>query len=326
MDIVCLGELLVDMFPAEVGRSLAEVSAFRPKPGGAPANVAVAATRLGASSAFIGKVGDDAFGHHLADVLRQEGVDVRGMRYDAEARTGMAFIAMPDVNSYEILFYRNPGADMRLQADELDRELLQETRAFHFGSLSLIQEPSRSATMEAVKIAREAGALVSFDVNYRSDLWSREEARERVLATMPYVDLLKVNEIEIGLLTGSANPDTASKTLLDLGPDLCVATLGPEGSFFQVAEGGGHVPPFEVQTVDATGCGDAFVAALLCQLVEPSDAVGERAGWCGHLAPARMHEILRYANAVGALTSLTQGVIPALPTAEQVDEFLAGYC
>ena len=155
MDIVCLGEVLVDMFPAELGRRLVEVSAFRPKPGGAPANVAVAAVRLGARSAFIGKVGDEAFGHHLADVLRQEGVEVRGMRFDAEARTGMAFIAMPDENTSEFVFYRNPGADMRLRADELDRELLQATRAFHFGSLSLGQEPSRSATLEAVKIARQ---------------------------------------------------------------------------------------------------------------------------------------------------------------------------
>ena len=318
MDIVCLGELLVDMFPAEVGRSLVEVSAFRPKPGGAPANVAVAAVRLGAKSAFIGKVGDDAFGHHLADILRQEGVKVRGMRYDKEARTGMAFIAMPDVNSYEILFYRNPGADMRLQVDELDRELLQGTRAFHFGSLSLIQEPSRSATMEAARIAREAGALISFDVNYRSDLWSRSEARDRVMATIPHVNLLKVNEIEVDLLTGSTDPDTAGKTLLELGLDLCVVTLGPEGSFFQVAEGGGHIPAFEVETVDATGCGDAFIAGLLCQLVVGAD-------WREQLSPARMRKVLRYANAVGALTALTQGVIPALPTADQVDEFLAQY-
>jgi fructokinase len=172
MDIVCLGEVLVDMFPAEVGRRLVEVSAFRPKPGGAPANVAVAAARLGARSAFIGKVGNEAFGHHLADVLRQEGVEVRGMRYDQEARTGMAFIAMPDENTAEFVFYRNPGADMRLRADELDRRLLQETRAFHFGSLSLGQEPSRGATLEAAKIARGAGALISFDVNYRPTLWS----------------------------------------------------------------------------------------------------------------------------------------------------------
>ena len=316
MDIVCLGEVLIDMFPAEIGRSLEEVTAFRPKPGGAPANVAVAAVRLGAQSAFIGKVGDDAFGHHLADVLRREGVEVRGVRYDAQARTGMAFIAMPDVNSYEILFYRNPGADMRLRADELDRELLGGTRALHFGSLSLIQEPSRSATLEAVKIARGAGALISFDVNYRPDLWSRAEARERVMATLPHVNLLKVNEIELDLLSSDTDPDSASQALLELGPELCVVTLGPQGSYFRVAGGGEHLPPFRVQTVDATGCGDAFVAGLLCQLV----AAGN---WQDQLSPPRMRAVLRYANAVGALTSLTQGVIPALPTAAQVDEFLA---
>lgn len=319
MDIVCLGELLVDMFPAELGRRLVEVSAFRPKPGGAPANVAVAAVRLGARSAFIGKVGDEAFGHHLADVLRQEGVDVRGMRYDKEARTGMAFIAMPDENTAEFVFYRNPGADMRLRADELDRELLQETRAFHFGSLSLIQEPSRSATMEAANMARQAGALISFDVNYRPTLWnSPQEAYDRIMATVPHVDLLKVNEVELALLAGSKDLDAASKALLKQGPDLCVVTLGPNGSFFRVAEGGEHVPPFKVQTVDATGCGDAFVAGLLCQLVVGAD-------WREQLSPARMRGVLRYANAVGALTALTQGVIPALPTADQVDEFLAQY-
>jgi fructokinase len=316
MDIVCLGELLIDMFPAELGRSLVEVSAFRPKPGGAPANVAVAAARLGAQSAFIGKVGDEAFGHHLAAVLRQEGVDIRGMRYDREARTGMAFIAMPDENSYDILFYRNPGADMRLRADELDKELLRGARAFHFGSISLIQEPSRSATLEAVQIARDAGALISFDVNYRPDLWSRAEACDRVMATIPKVDLLKVNEIEVELLTGSTDPDTASQELLALGPALCVVTIGPEGSFFRVSEGGDHIPPFRVKTVDATGCGDAFIAGLIWQLIHDKD-------WRAQLTVPRMRQVLRYANAVGALTALTLGVIPALPTAAQVDEFLA---
>jgi fructokinase len=316
MDIVCLGELLVDMFPAELGRRLVEVSAFRPKPGGAPANVAVAAARLGAQSAFIGKVGDEAFGHHLAEVLRREGVDVRGMRFDKEARTGMAFIAMPDENTSEFVFYRNPGADMRLRVDELDRELLGKTRAFHFGSLSLGQEPSRSATMEAAKIARQEGALISFDVNYRPTLWSsRQEAGERIMPTIPRVDLVKVNEVELDLLTGSGDLDAGSRALLDLGPELCVVTLGPDGSYFQVAEGGEHVPAFKVQTVDATGCGDAFVAGLLCQLV-----VG--AEWRAQLSVPRMRDILRYANAVGALTALTQGVIPALPTAAQVEEFL----
>jgi fructokinase len=318
MDIVCLGELLIDMFPDKVGRSLTEVSAFRPKPGGAPANVAVAAARLGAQSAFVGKVGDEPFGHHLADVLRQAGVDVSGMRFDKEARTGMAFIAMPDVNSYEILFYRNPGADMRLRADELDQEMLETTRAFHFGSISLIQEPSRGATLEAIRAARAAGALISFDVNYRLDLWSRDEARDRVLATLPHVDLLKVNETELALLAGSQDLDAGTLALLEHGPELCVVTLGPGGSYFRVANVGEPVPAFQVDTVDATGCGDGFVAALLCQLVLDAD-------WREQLFPDRMRDVLRYANAVGALTSLTQGVIPALPTSTEVDEFLNQY-
>jgi len=315
MDIICLGEVLIDMFPAEVGRPLAEVSAFRPKPGGAPANVAVAAARLGAESGFIGKVGNDAFGHHLAAILRQEGVDVSGMRYDAEARTGLAFIAMPDVNSYDILFYRNPGADMRLAVDDLDRELLQRARAFHFGALSLIQEPSRSATLAAMHIAREAGALISFDVNYRADLWSKEEAYERVMATIPEVDLLKINEIEVQILGGDDDLASTAKALLELGPSLVVVTLGPDGSYFQIADGGAFIDPFRVETVDATGCGDAFVAGLLTRLVVGAD-------WREQLTVGRLQEILRYANGVGALTSLTLGVIPALPTTAQVEAFL----
>jgi fructokinase len=328
MDIVCLGELLIDMFPAELGRPLDEVSAFRPKPGGAPANVAVAARRLGKTSAFIGKVGDDAFGHHLASVLAQEGVGVSGMRYDREARTGLAFIAMPDENNYDILFYRNPGADMRLRADELDQALLRSAKAFHFGSISLIQEPSRGATLRAVEIARRAGALISFDVNYRPDLWSRDEARARVLDVLPLVDLLKINEVETDILGGTDDVDVSSQALLEMGLALCVVTLGPSGSFFRVAEGGEHVPAFRVDTVDATGCGDAFVAALLCQLITPSPGLPpeegrEHVNWRDQLTVPRMREILRYANAAGALTSLTQGVIPALPTTEQVAQFLA---
>jgi fructokinase len=316
MDVVCLGELLVDMFPAEVGRSLTEVTAFRPKPGGAPANVAVAAARLGADSAFVGKVGDEAFGHHLANVLRDEGVDVTGIRFDPKARTPLAFIAMPDVNSYEILFYRNPGADMRLRPDELDQQLLSGARAFHFGSISLIQDPSRSATLEAIRIARQAEALISFDVNYRPDLWSRSEARERVMATIPLVDMLKINEVELALLAGEGDLESATEKLLGMGPAICIVTFGPDGSYFRVAEGGAHVAPFQVETVDATGCGDAFIAGLLCELVVNQD-------WRRQMSVERMRAAVRYANAVGALTALKLGVIPALPERAQVDEFLA---
>jgi fructokinase len=324
IDLVCLGEFLIDMFPAELGRSLVEVSAFHPKPGGAPANVAVAAARLGANSAFIGKVGDDLFGHFLADVLVQEGVETRGMRYDRQARTTMAIIAMPDENTAEFIFYRNPGADMLLQAAELDHDLLSQTRAFHFGSLSLTDEPVRGATLEAIKIASDAGALISYDVNYRPTLWRAPgEALEQATAMLPLVNLLKVNEAELALLSGREDLDpsdhaqlgAASKKLIEHGPDLVVVTLGPDGSFFQAAAGGEYVAPFRVKTVDAVGCGDAFVAGLLTRLVVGHD-------WRDRLSPDQLRDILRYANAVGALTSLTQGVIPALPTADRVDKFL----
>ena len=270
MDIVCLGEMLIDMFPAEIGRRLVEVSAFHPKPGGAPANVAVAARRLGQESAFIGKVGDDAFGHFLVETLKQEGVETRGIRLAAEARTTMAFIAMPDEHSAEFVFYRNPGADMLLEAAELDRDLLQMTRALHFGSISLIAEPSRGATMTAVHLARKAGALISFDVNYRPSLWPQPEAAYGIIMEMlPQANLVKVNEKELELLAGTKDLDQGSERLLASGPDLVVVTLGAQGSYFRSAVGSGHVSPFKVHTVDATGCGDAFTAGLLSSSSAP---------------------------------------------------------
>jgi fructokinase len=316
MDIVCLGEVLIDMFPAEIGRSMIDVSAFRPKPGGAPANVAVAAAKLGVQSAFIGKVGEDIFGHYLQDILHAEGVDIRGVRFDPQARTTLVFIAMPDEHTAEFVFYRNPGADMLLAPGDLDRSLLASARAFHFGSISLIEEPSRSATLEAMRVARAAGALISFDFNYRPSLWRSPELAIKVaMSVLPEVNLLKVNEAEMSLLSGDEDLDKATAVLLDLGPDVCVVTMGPGGSYFRVGEGSAFVPAFPVHTVDATGCGDAFVAGLLCRLVKEGD-------WRDRISPPKLREILRYANAVGALTAQKQGVIPALPSAEQVNEFL----
>lgn len=316
MDILSFGELLIDMFPAEVGRLMTEVTAFRPKPGGAPANVAVAASRLGARSGFIGKVGDDTFGHFLAGVLHAEGVDTSGMRFDPHARTTLVFIAMPDVNTAEFVFYRNPGADMLLRPDELELSILKDTRCMHFGSLSLIDEPIRSTTLHAIEVARSAGALISFDVNYRPPLWSSPQASfERVMETLPLVDLVKVNETELSLLARDDALDSAPRSLLEHGPKLCVVTLGPRGSFYQTMERAEFVPGFEVETVDATGCGDAFIAGLLFKIVKTGQQLQD-------LSPLQLKEALTYANAVGALTALTQGVIPALPNTDQVEEFL----
>lgn len=313
MDFVTLGELLIDMLPAETGRRLAQVSAFSPKPGGAPANVAVAGARLGAHTAFIGKVGDDFFGQALADVLKKENVDTRGLRFDADARTTMALIAQPTPHSNEYIFYRNPGADQRLRPDELDRDLLTHTRALHIGSLSLSDEPSRSATFEAVRRARGANALISFDVNFRPALWrSPEAAVTQIAAMLPNADLLKVNETELELLTRTSDVETGSALLQARGTQLVVVTLGAEGSFFRAAQSSGYVKSFQVDAIDSTGCGDAFVGALLTQLVQFGLENIE----------AHIQDALRFANAAGAITSTRRGAIPALPTAQQVDEFL----
>lgn len=316
LEILTLGEVLIDMFPAEVGRSMPFVSAFFPKPGGAPANVAVAASRLGARAGFVGKVGEDIFGHYLNKVLRQEGVDTSGLRFDPEARTTLVFIALPDVNTAEFVFYRNPGADMLLNPNELDRELLASVACLHFGSLSLIVEPSGSATRLAVDIARQAGALISFDVNYRPTLWqSSANALAAVKAILPAVDLIKVNETELKLLTGQEDLESGTRSLRELGPELCVVSLGPQGSYYSSSESSAFIPAFPVETVDATGCGDAFVAGLLFQLVRDGKRLND-------LSEERLSSALRYANAVGALTATKLGVIPALPRAEQVAEFL----
>lgn len=317
MDVVCLGELLVDMFPSEGGKHLAEVSAFQPKPGGAPANVAVGLARLGTRSAFIGKVGDDPFGHHLADILSSEGVETRGIRFDDYARTTMAFIASPDPHTAEYVFYRNPGADMRLRADELDHQLLTEAKVLHFGSLSLVDDPIRSAVAEAIEIAHGADRLISLDVNYRPTLWdSLEQASEQIFSILPYVDLLKVNELELKNLSGVDDVSAGTKKLMTMGPAICVVTLGNRGSFFRIDGATGFVPGYAVDTVDATGCGDSFVAGLLNRLVKQKS-------WRKQFGENEMRENLIYANAVGALTATKQGVIPALPGVEQVNEFLA---
>jgi fructokinase len=298
---------------------LAEVSAFYPKPGGAPANVAAGVARLGRRSAFIGKVGDDPFGHHLAAVLSAEGVETRGMRFDDEARTTMAFIASPDPNTNEYLFYRNPGADTRLRAEELDDDLLRNCKALHFGSLSLVEEPIRSAALKAVEIVAASGGLVSLDVNYRPTLWaSADAAYEAVMAVISQVDLLKVNEEELSLLTGEKDPSVGGMALIKMGPKLCVMTSGTEGSYFATAEGTGFVPAFPVETVDATGCGDSFVAGLLSQVT----AIDLQTVFPG---VEQMRQIVTFANAAGALTAQTKGVIPALPKADAVDHFLAAH-
>lgn len=313
---VCIGELLIDFVSAAPDVSLADAPAFVKAPGGAPANVAVGLVRHGVQAAFAGKVGQDPFGEFLQSILLNAGVDVRALRFDPDARTTLAFVATRSDGRKDLTFYRNPGADQRLRPDELDRNLLAQASLIHFGSVSLSHEPSRSATLEAVKQARAAGALVSFDPNVRPALWDDTEmARRCIWEAMPMADVVKLADEEFEFVTGTTDVGAGARRVLDAGPRLVVTTLGPAGCAFDDGVRRGEVPGFPARVVDTLGAGDAFMAAFLSRLLANLPRIKDE-NW--------LRQALRFANAAGALATQTVGVIPALPTTTEVEQFLAG--
>ncbi|KAI4372730.1 hypothetical protein MLD38_010929 [Melastoma candidum] len=307
--IVSFGEMLIDFVPTVSGVSLAEAPGFLKAPGGAPANVAIAVTRIGGRSAFVGKLGDDEFGHMLAGILREKGVVCEGINFDKGARTALAFVTLRADGEREFMFYRNPSADMLLKPEELNLELIRSAKAFHYGSISLIVEPCRSAHLKAMEVAREAGALLSYDPNLRLPLWpSAEEAREQILSIWEKSDIVKVSDVELEFLTGSDKiDDETALTLWRPSIKLLLVTLGEKGCRYYTKDFRGAVDSFHVKTVDTTGAGDSFVGALLSKIVDDHSIIEDE---------VRLREVLRFANACGAITTTKKGAIPALPTEE----------
>lgn len=313
VDALALGELLVDFVPDRNGVPLAEAERFVRAAGGAPANVAVGLARLGVRSGFLGKVGEDPFGRFLEGVLRDNGVDVRGLRFDEEARTALAFVSLTEDGDRDFLFYRHPSADMRHRPDEIDPELVAGAKLLHHGSISLITEPARSATLRAVELARAAGRLVSYDPNLRLPLWESEAAaRAGILAAWEGAQVIKISDDELAFLTGSRERE-AARGLWHDELRLLVVTRGEAGVDWYGAEDDGRVAGFSVETVDTTGAGDAFVAALLAALVGNPALPDDRQG---------LEHALRRANAYAALATTVRGAIPALPTRGELESFL----
>ena len=313
-DVVCLGELLIDFVPTVTGTSLIDAPAFKKAPGGAPANVAVGLARLGVPSAFMGKVGDDPFGHFLAQTLAEAGVEIGPLRFTDRARTALAFVSLRADGEREFMFYRHPSADMLFTPDEVDRAALGAARALHYGSISLIGEPSRSATLHAIAVAREAGCLISCDPNLRLALWAdREAAGDGLRLAIAEAEVVKISDEELRFLTGSDDPAAARRQLWHDRLALMVVTLGSAGCVYFTPQCEGVVVGFGVAAVDATGAGDGFVAGLLQGLIAERALVGDE---------GRLRELCRFANAVGAITTTERGAIPALPTRERVLAFL----
>ncbi|MBV9849225.1 MAG: hypothetical protein JO250_06005 [Armatimonadetes bacterium] len=299
VDLITLGESLIDLPSTRSGVSLADAPGFAKVPAGAPANVAVAAARLGLGAAFLSKVGDDSFGEAIVQTFGARGVDTSRVIKDPAARTGLAFVSIREDGERDFLFYFDPARDLALRPDELDGEFLSSARAFHYGSISLIAEPCRAATLTAARLARAGGALISYDPNLRPRLWPDQETmRAQALAGFAEADIAKVSREELFFLApDAADETTAAGRLLEAYPrlQLLVVTDGANGSagYVKGSRSVGHVPGFRVQAVDATGAGDAFVAGLLAFLLRRGVELTS--------------EALAYANACGALAATELG-------------------
>lgn len=315
-DIVTLGELLIDFVPTVSGVSLIEAPAFKKAPGGAPANVAAGLSKLGVSCAFLGKVGEDAFGLFLKETLDEVGVDTSGLVFSKEARTALAFVSLRANGEREFMFYRHPSADMLYRPDEVAVELIRSAKIFHLGSISLISEPSRSATLAALEVAHEAGLLISYDPNLRLALWpDTTAAKTGMLSIWKKTSLIKVSEEELTFLTGENDTTKAVESLWHKDLRLLVVTQGKDGCLYFTPDFRGNLPGFQVRVVDTTGAGDGFVAGLLRGLLKNPSALQSE---------SELRSVCRFANAVGALTTTQRGAIPALPTLVEVESFING--
>jgi fructokinase len=310
-DIITLGELLIDM--TQDGIDEQGNGRFTAYPGGAPANVAVAAARLGADTGFIGKVGDDSFGRSLAETLRKEGVNTDGLFVSDSVPTTMAIVSVDASGEREFSFYRNPGADTQLTTEEAVAVIENDLPLIlHAGSLSMTTSPYREACEEALRFAKERGVIISYDPNYRAALWDTEEnAVAMMKKLLPLADILKVSDEEMLMLTGTEDFEEGSLVLSGYGPRLVLVTLGSQGVFVRYGEYAEVVPGFRVKVADTNGAGDTFLGAMLMQLA------GEE-GPLSSIDWEKLKAMITYANRAASLTCSRHGAIPAMPTADEV--------
>ena len=310
MSVLSFGELLIDFVALEMGVTVGDASGFIKAPGGAPANVAAAVARLGYKSAFMGQVGDDPFGRHLAGVLAAENVNIDGLTFSQEARTALAFVSNTADGDRSFMFYRHPSADMLMRPEDVKTSVIDAQDVFHYGSITLIHEPAKSALLMALEHAVAGGKFISYDPNLRLPLWESEAAAKAgMISGLDYANLLKISDEELAFLTGG---DTIAPLWRDRMEMICV-TYGPGGAAIHLRDGktiksGGY----NVNARDTTGAGDAFVAAMLIGILEHRD------NYAAHLP-----EVLDFANAVGALTCLKEGAIPSLPSMTEARAFQA---
>lgn len=317
-DVISMGELLVEFVSTADNISPSHAPGFIKAPGGAPANVAVALQRLGLNARFVGKVGDDPFGSYLRESIAETGVDTSYLFIDQDARTTAVFVAVWDDGRKDLCFYRNPGADMMINQSDITADVFGDARCFHFGSISLINEPAASAQLKALAMAHERGLMVTYDPNYRPTLWPDPwTAHDVIFSQFQHCHLAKVSSEEWVTATGHTELAPGISAILDQGVELLVISRGEKGALATNGRYQIEVPAYPVNVVETTGAGDGFMAAMIARLLPER----RKAGSLAKVDKQIVEDALRYASAVGALTCTKRGAIPALPTLAEVNAF-----
>ncbi|MEN0650260.1 carbohydrate kinase [Caldifermentibacillus hisashii] len=312
-DVTALGELLIDFTPEGINSQGNPCLAANP--GGAPGNVLVSLSCLGMKTEFIGCVGKDSFGNFLVSALQSKGVGTNGIVY-SNVNTTLAFVHIDHQGDRSFSFYRNPGADMMLTKEEIDLQLISDSRVFHVGSISMTHEPSREATLTALQHAKQHNVVISFDPNLRPLLWENlTVAKEQIETIMKYANVVKVSEEELEFLTGTKDILIGAKQIFDeYNLSILFITLGDKGSYAYTKHGLVFTPGFSVKAVDTTGCGDAFFAGVLYQLLKNELILED-------LPVENLEKILKFGNLMGAYVAQSKGGIPSMPTFSQIEEF-----
>lgn len=314
--VTCVGELIVDFISLKKGVGLQNAPSFAKHPGGAAANVAVGLRKLGIPTRFVGTVGDDPFGAYLKDQLKRFGVSVDSIRKDSGHKTRLAFVSLTTSGERDFAFWEQHPADVELRLSDIPIGRIGTSAIVHISSFLLLREPARSAALKLARSLRRQGAVVCFDPNLRLSLWDAAAlARRLMLRMIGECTILRLNEEEAKFLTRKRRIPDAIAWLSSKGPDLVVITRGGEGCAFGIGGRVGSAPGFRVHAVDTTGCGDGFLAGLLSGIIRSRTDPGR-------LSFEALRSVCLYANAAGALTAMKPGVMPALPTATEVAEFL----
>ncbi len=311
IDITAFGEILIDF--TYVGDSEGGQKMFAQNAGGAPANVLVSATKLGSKTAFFGKVGEDMHGEFLCKTLSNEDVNIEGLVKDENYFTTLAFVDLNEAGERSFSFARKHGADTFMTKNEINLEILGKSKIFHLGSLSLTTDFIESTTIYAIEKAKEFGAIISYDPNYRESLWkSKEEAKIKMKSIIPYADLMKISDEECELLTGEKEPLLAAKKLNDQGVKVVCVTLGEKGALLSIEGQYKEIEGYKSERViDTTGAGDSFWGGFLSQIISNKKALDE-------IEFSKFVEFVRVANATASLCVEKSGAIRAMPTLEEV--------